>query len=205
MLESTLANMTPEESVAILQYLIKRHKAIGRTAVRLLIDGTSRYKLHVSERGMKTTREYRNKAHYSMHLKGAKGEIIPITFKHTASYCIYMMHVIDRFVRKGYAKAIDLHQCKRQFCDTYAALFDEEPESILAKYETLFTRNIGKGSSPKERTGRYRDYIKDIHTTFEKALGFKESMPFKIGENRFLPLVPDNINLPKKLSLLKIS
>lgn len=205
MLYSTLANMTPEEALALLEYLFKRHKAIGRTAVGLVIDGSSQYVLHISERGMQTTKEYRNKAQYNMFLKGPKGETVPIVFKHTASYCIYMMHVIDRYVKKGNAKAIDLHQCKREFCETYATLLDETPESILSKYETLFTRNIVKDGVNKERNGRYKDYIKDIHHTFEMALGFKDSMPFKIGENRFLPLIPDNIVLPKKLIQLKIS
>lgn len=205
MLESAMANMTPEEALAILQYLISRHKAIGRVAVDIFINGTSKYQLVVVPRGTQTTRTYKDKAQYEMYLIAPNGKMKQVVFKFTVSYCIYMMHVIDRKTKGGDAKAIDLHACKSAFVDTYKAILSEETTQIESRYQNLYTRNYTKDGKDKERAGRYNDYIKDIHTTFENLLGYADSMPFKIGENRFLPLMPDNIKIPEDLAKLKIS
>lgn len=80
-----------------------------------------------------------------------------------------------------------------------------KPRGYETLYDELETRFSGKGESRKKRRGRYPEYIRDIHQTFEELLGIENSMPFKVGNNKFLALNPANISISEDLAKLKIT
>ncbi len=198
-------NMTSSEKAAIMQSLFARHKSLAYEVMLKMIGGTSKYELLIKPRGVAAVKIYKDKVNYLMYLKDEKGKETPVVFKNAPAYCIYIMHVIDRYHNKENTRVLDLRKHKKEFCEVYAVLFDEEPDKIVKIYEELENRLTGKTDEKKKRKGRYPEYIKDIHQTFEKLLSIEDSIPFKIGNDRFLPLSPSKITIPSKLATLKIS
>lgn len=139
-----------------------------------------------------------------MYLKDAKGREIPLIFKNAPAYCIYVMHVIDRYRSKENTRVLDLRKHREEFIMVYETLFDEDRAKIEHYYDELESR-VGGSNGKKMRNGRYSDYIRDIHQTLESKLGTINSMPFKIGANQFLSLLPSKIQIPDALANLKIS
>lgn len=138
-----------------------------------------------------------------MYLKDVKGREIPLVFKNAPAYCIYVMHVIDRYRCKENTRVLDMRKHRDEFIMVYETLFDEERAQIEHYYDEL--ENRISDSNGKKRNGRYNDYIRDIHQTLESKLGTINSMPFKIGANQFLSLLPSKIQIPDALANLKIS
>ena len=188
-------NLTPEEAKALLKLLVKKTRRSAQDLTYAVTGGYSNYELHIVPRPDHTVKQYKDKVRYVMVLKDAKGREIPVVFKNAPSYCIYMMHVIDRVTNKENAKAIDLSKNKAAFKAIYTALFFETEEKIDKYYRELENRPDGD----KLRKGRYPEYIKDIHQTFEAILGTVNSMPFKIGKNQYLSLIPAKIKIPSTL------
>lgn len=204
-IKEIIENMTPAEKVAIMESLFAKHKNIAHEVMSTMIGGVSRYELLIKPRGVAAVKMYKDKVNYIMYLKDEKGNETPVVFKNAPAYCIYVMHVIDRYNNKENTRVLDLRKHKKEFCEVYAAIFDEEDDKIVKIYDELENRLTGKPDEKKKRKGRYPEYIKDIHQTFEELLGIENSIPFKVGNDRFLSLLPSKITIPSNLARLKIS
>lgn len=196
-------NLSPEEMRAILKEIYSHHKGIAQKMTYQITGGASKYELIIKPRGDKQTKYYRDKLWYIMYLKDVKGREIPLVFKNAPAYCIYVMHVIDRYRCKENTRVLDMRKHRDEFIMVYETLFDEERAQIVHYYDEL--ENRISDSNGKKRNGRYNDYIRDIHQTLESKLGTINSMPFKIGANQFLSLLPSKIQIPDALANLKIS
>lgn len=204
-IKEIIENMTPAEKVAIMESLFAKHKNIAHEVMSTMIGGVSRYELLIKPRGIAAVKMYKDKVNYIMYIKDEKGNETPVVFKNAPAYCIYIMHVIDRYNNKENTRVLDLRKHKKEFCEVYATIFDEEEDKIVKIYEELESRLSGKTEDKKKRKGRYPEYIKDIHQTFEELLGIENSIPFKVGNDRFLSLLPSKITIPSNLARLKIS
>lgn len=204
MVNELMENFTPEETKAFIQRFFEKYKHAAQEALYTMIGGESNYELVIKPREYATMSIYKDKAQYLLYLKDAKGKEIPVVFKNAPSFCIYVMHVIDRYRKKGNTRVLDLRQLKNGFCLIYTAIFDESKDKILHVYDELESRISGQGDSAKKRRGRYPEYIKDIQTTFKEILGVENSMPFKVDNNNFLSLNPSNIHIPEDLAGLDL-
>lgn len=196
-------NLSAEEMRAVLKLIYSRHKGIAQQTIYQITGGASNYELVIRPRGEKQPKFYRDKLWYFMYLKDSNGVEMPLIFKHAPAYCIYVMHVIDRYRNRENTRVLDLRQHREEFIEVYEALFQEDRAQIEHYYDELETRV--NESTGKRRVGRYNDYIRDIHQTLERRLGTINSMPFKIGANQFLSLLPSKIQLPPTLANIKIS
>ena len=196
-------NLSADEMRAVLKLIYSRHKGIAQQTIYQITGGASNYELVIRPRGEKQPKYYRDKLWYFMYLKDSNGVETPLIFKHAPAYCIYIMHVIDRYRNRENTRVLDLRQHREEFIEVYEALFNEERAQIEHYYDELETRV--NESTGKRRVGRYNDYIRDIHQTLERRLGTINSMPFKIGANQFLSLLPSKIQLPPTLANIKIS
>lgn len=197
-------NLSPEEMRAILKEIYTHHKGIAQKMTYQITGGASQYELIIKPRDDKQSKYYRDKLWYIMYLKDAKGREIPLIFKNAPAYCIYVMHVIDRYRSKENTRVLDLRKHRDEFIKVYETLFDEERAQIEHYFDELESR-VSDSNGTKKRNGRYNDYIRDIHQTLESKLGTINSMPFKIGSNQFLSLLPSKIQIPAALANLKIS
>lgn len=197
-------NMSPAEMRAFIKEFCAQHKGAAQKIAYQITGGASKYELIIKPRGDKQTKYYRDKLWYIMYLKDAKGREIPLIFKNAPAYCIYVMHVIDRYRSKENTRVLDLRKHRDEFIMVYETLFDEERAQIEHYYDELESR-VSDTNGKKIRNGRYSDYIRDIHQTLEIKLGTINSMPFKIGANQFLSLLPSKIQIPDALAKLKIS
>lgn len=196
-------NLSADEMRAVLKLIYSRHKGIAQQTIYQITGGASNYELVIRPRGEKQPKYYRDKLWYFMYLKDSNGVETPLIFKHAPAYCIYIMHVIDRYRNRENTRVLDLRQHREEFIEVYEVLFNEERAQIEHYYDELETRV--NESTGKRRVGRYNDYIRDIHQTLERRLGTINSMPFKIGANQFLSLLPSKIQLPPTLANIKIS
>ncbi|MGN0237997.1 MAG: hypothetical protein ACI4AK_07950 [Lepagella sp.] len=196
-------NLSADEMRAVLKLIYSRHKGVAQQTIYQITGGASKYELVIRPRGDKQTRFYRDKLWYVMYLKDPNGMEMPLIFKNAPAYCIYVMHVIDRYRNRENTRVLDLRQHREEFVEVYEALFQEDRAQIEHYYDELETRV--NESTGKRRVGRYNDYIRDIHQTLERRLGTINSMPFKIGTNQFLSLLPSKIQLPPTLANIKIS
>ena len=196
-------NLSADEMRAVLKLIYSRHKGIAQQTIYQITGGASNYELVIRPRGEKQPKYYRDKLWYFMYLKDSNGVETPLIFKHAPAYCIYIMHVIDRYRNRENTRVLDLRQHREEFIEVYEALFQEDRAQIEHYYDELETRV--NESTGKRRVGRYNDYIRDIHQTLERRLGTINSMPFKIGANQFLSLLPSKIQLPPTLANIKIS
>lgn len=197
-------NMSPAEMRAFIKEFCAQHKGAAQKIAYQITGGASKYELIIKPRGDKQTKYYRDKLWYIMYLKDAKGREIPLVFKNAPAYCIYVMHVIDRYRNKENTRVLDLRKHREEFIMVYETLFDEDRAKIEHYYDELESR-VSDSNGKKIRNGRYSDYIRDIHQTLEIKLGTINSMPFKIGANQFLSLLPSKIQIPDALANLKIS
>lgn len=197
-------NMSPAEMRAFIKEFCAQQKGAAQKIAYQITGGASKYELIIKPRGDKQTKFYRDKLWYIMYLKDAKGREIPLIFKNAPAYCIYVMHVIDRYRSKENTRVLDLRKHREEFIMVYETLFDEDRAKIEHYYDELESR-VGGSNGKKMRNGRYSDYIRDIHQTLESKLGTINSMPFKIGANQFLSLLPSKIQIPDALANLKIS
>lgn len=204
MVNELMESFTPEEAKAFIQRFFEKYAHAAQDALYSMIGGESKYELVIKPREYATMGIYKDKAQYLLYLRDAKGNEIPVVFKNAPSFCIYVMHVIDRYRSKGNTKVLDLRELRDGFCLIYTAVFDESKDKILHIYDELESRVTGQGDAEKKRRGRYPEYIKDIQTTFKDLLGVENSMPFKVDNNNFLSLNPSNIHIPADLAGLDL-
>lgn len=195
-------SLSPEEAKALMMHFFRKYKGAAQDAVYTLLGSESKYELLIRPRSMRTEKSYRDKAQYNMCLLDARGKELPVVFRSTPSYCIYVMHVIDRINRRENTCAMDLSTKKDEFIKVYNTLFTVDPDVNVGRiFDQLESRSDGEG---KRRAGRYPEYIRDIHQTFEHLVGIENSMPFKVGPSHFLSLHPSKITIPEKLAKMKI-
>lgn len=226
-IKEVIDNMTPAEKTAILESLLTRHNHAVQDVIMAMVGGASRYELVVRPRDPAPVRIYKDKVRYIAYIRDEHGHEEPLVFKHAPSYCLYLLHAIDRCRRRDDIRVLDLSQNREAFCKLYSTLFDtakegqrkkdeqdkekkdkqdeDEQKNVERIYDEIKSRVITKDGVQKERPGRYDEYIKDIHLTLESMLGVENSIPFKIGDDRFLALSPSKIKLPPELTeMIKI-
>lgn len=194
----TFTNMTAEEQLAIIFEYAKTHRNVLQELHAISMKGAFKYELI-----LRPWKDYKvkYKSRMGLFIKDSKGKEIQVRFKHNPSFCIYVMHMLDRLSRKDEVTDLTLKNMGKEFHDVYKIILDEEDEKI----DELFNKmNEREGKNNNVRAGRYSDYIKDIHHTFETLMGDVNSIPFKVGLGRYLQVPPSKISMPENLTNLKM-
>lgn len=197
----TFANMTPEEQLAIIYAYAKTHRNALRDLHKISLSGGFKYELILKAWEPKYNRVFKNKYQYCLFIKDRRGRETPVLFKHNPSFCIYAMYMIDRYKRKDNVTDLEIKKMRKAFTSTYKILIDEDEEKINSLFTNMNLREI----NGKLREGRYAEYIKDIHQTFENILDDVNVIPFKVGFGRYLQVPPEKLTIPKKLTDLLIA
>lgn len=201
----TLDSYSPEEMVAVVLELSKKHRNLLYSTFATSLQGAERYELVLTGWSMKCSKDFKNKkrdnCRYYLYLRDSKGVESPVVFKHMPSLCIYVMYMLDRYQRKENVSAISILKMEKEFMMIYKHLMDETDENIKDIFKNMSSR---EGRNGAKRAGRYGEYIKDIQNTFETLLGVVDSIPFKVGLRRYLELPPEKMTIPKELAKLKI-
>lgn len=196
----TLENLSAEEIRNLLLELSKKHRNLLRGVYDTTLQGISKYKLILQPWSEKYSRRMKQKYHYCLLIKDVRGEETPVIFKHNPSFCIYVMYMLDRFNRKEDVTDLPIKNMEKEFCAVYRKIMDETDEKIAELFKGICSRTTKNGSL---REGRYSEYIKDIHATFEDLMDNVNSIPFKVGFGRYLQVPPDKMTIPKELTELK--
>ncbi len=114
-------------------------------------------------------KDFKDQYRYCIYVKDFNGNEIPVKFKNTPSYCIFMMHILDRRKRGDQTTALSIRDNKEEFKRLFRCVMNEAYEQIDTFCEEMIHRRISDSSNL--RKGRYDDYIKDINDTFDKMFG----------------------------------
>lgn len=199
----TLSVYSAEELLAVLTAMGKKYKNIFRNAYDTTLQGVTKYKLVLYPWDIKYSKDFKNKNkyHYFLYLQDSRGKETPVIFKHNPSFCIYVMYMIDRYNRKEDVTDLSIRTMEKEFSTVYKIIMDESDEKIAELFKGMSYRTTKSGNV---REGRYGEYIKDIHTTFESLMDNVNSLPFKVGQGRYLQVPPEKMSLPTNLAKLKI-
>lgn len=199
----TLSVYSAEELLAVLNAMGKKYKNLIRNAYDTTLQGVTKYKLVLYPWDIKYSKDFKNKNkyHYFLYLQDARGKETPVIFKHNPSFCIYVMYMIDRYNRKEDVTDLSIRTMEKEFSTIYKIIMDETDEKIAELFKGMSYRTTKSGNV---RDGRYGEYIKDIHTTFENLMDNVNSLPFKVGQGRYLQLPPEKMSLPTNLARLRI-
>lgn len=199
----TLSVYSAEELLAVLNAMGKKYKNLIRNAYDTTLQGVSKYRLVLHPWDIKYCKDFKskNKYHYFLYLQDSRGKETPVIFKHNPSFCIYVMYMIDRYNRKENVTDLSVRTMEKEFSTIYKVIMDETDEKIAEIFKGMSYRTTKSGNI---RDGRYGEYIKDIHTTFEKLMDNVNSLPFKVGQGRYLQVPPEKMSLPYNLVKLKI-
>lgn len=154
---------------------------------------TAKYRIYVRKWSSEQMKDFKDQYRYCIYVKDYKGNEIPVKFKNSPSYCIFMMHVIDRRRRGNQTTALSFMENKEEFKRLYRFVMNETYEQIDSFCEEMVHRKMS--NSNNLRKGRYDDYIKDINDTFDQMLGQPDSLALKIGHGQFLNIPPSNIKI----------
>lgn len=201
--DETFASYSADEMRALLRELCKKHKNLYRSAYDTSLQGVTKYELVLHPWSIKYSKEFKKRTNYRyyLYLKDSKGNERPIIFKHNPSFCIYVMYMVDRFNRKENVTDLSIRTMEKEFSTVYKTIMNESDEKILDLFRGMSSRTTKTGSL---RDGRYGEYIKDIHQTFEGMMDNVNSMPFKVGFGRYLQVPPEKMTIPQNLAKLKI-
>jgi len=199
----TLSVYSAEEFLAVLNAMGKKYKNLIRNAYDTTLQGVTKYKLMLYPWDVKYSKDFKNKNkyHYFLYVQDSRGKETPVIFKHNPSFCIYVMYMIDRYNRKEDVTDLSIRTMENEFSTIYKIIMDETDEKIAELFKGMSYRTTKSGNV---RDGRYGEYIKDIHTTFEKLMDNVNSLPFKVGQGRYLQVPPEKMVLPNNLAKLKI-
>lgn len=154
---------------------------------------TAKYRISVRKWSSDQIKDFKDQYRYCIYVKDYRGNEIPVKFKNTPSYCIFMMHVLDRRKRGDQTTALSFIDNKEEFKRLYRSVMNETYEQIDSFCEEMIHRKMS--NSGNLRKGRYDDYIKDINDTFDQMLGQPDSLALKIGHGQFLNIPPSNIKI----------
>lgn len=199
----TLSVYSAEELLAVLNAMGKKYKNLIRNAYDTTLQGVTKYKLVLYPWDIKYCKDFKNKNkyHYFLYVQDSRGKETPVVFKHNPSFCIYVMYMIDRYNRKEDVTDLSIRTMEKEFSTIYKIIMDESDEKIAELFKGMSYRTTKSGNV---RDGRYGEYIKDIHTTFEKLMDNVNSLPFKVGQGRYLQVPPEKMVIPNNLAKLKI-
>lgn len=158
---------------------------------------TAKYRISVRKWRSDQMKDFKDQYRYCIYVKDIKGNEIPVKFKNTPSYCIFMMHVLDRRRRGDQTTALSFIDNKEEFKRLYRFVMNETYEQIDSFCEEMVYRKMS--NSNNLRKGRYDDYIKDINDTFDRMLGQPDSLALKIGHGQFLNIPPSNIKIDEDM------
>lgn len=199
----TMGTFYASEYNAIVQELSRKIPNLLQDFHSLAINAASNYEIYVRKWDEKCKGDFtKNKYHYCIYLKNGKGEEIPVKFKHTPSYCIYMMYILDRYQRGDEVAELKIKELKKEFCGLFNVIMDGDEEKIEDMYNRMSLRVESDGSM---RKGRIDDYIKDIHDTMVELVGEIDSIPLKVGHGRYIGIHPERIFIDDKLAKFKIA
>ncbi len=201
--DETFASYSADEMRALLRELSKKHKNLYRSAYDTTLQGVTKYELVLHPWSVKYSKEFkkRNNYHYYLYLKDSKGNEKPIIFKHNPSFCIYVMYMVDRYNRKEDVTDLSIKTMEKEFSTIYKIIMNETDDKIKELFKGMSYRTTKNGGF---RDGRYGEYIKDIHQTFEELMDNINSIPFKVGFGRYLQVPPEKMSIPQNLAKLKI-
>lgn len=201
--DDTFATYSADELRALIRELGKKYKNLYRNAYDTTLQSVTKYELVLHPWSERYSREFRkrNNYRYYLYLKDSKGRERPVIFKHNPSFCIYVMYMVDRYNRKEDVTDLSIKTMEKEFRTVYKAIMDETDKKIGELFGGMCHRKSKNGNS---REGRYGEYIKDIHQTFEDLMGNINSIPFKVGFGRYLQVPPEKMALPENLAKLRI-
>lgn len=157
----------------------------------------SRFGIAVRRWSSNQKKDFKDQYNYCLYVIDRDGTEVPLKFKNNPSYCIFMMHVLDRSRRGDGATPLSIKDNKEEFKKLYTSVFNETYERINTLCDEMTHRKTGEDGVL--RKGRYDDYIKDINDTIDAILGQPYSLALKIGRRQYLEIPPDNIKIDPEM------
>lgn len=163
----------------------------------------SRWKLDLRKWDSSCSSDFTSSYLYCLYLIDNRGKEIPLRFTHQPSYCLFVMHLLDRKQRGDNVRALDFQKNADEFSRLYATLFMKENGKIKELCERTIQRS--DATTGRLRGGRLTDYIKDISDTLDKIMGRPDSLPLKVGNGHFIEIQPERISIDASLPKFKFS
>lgn len=184
--------LSPKESKAVLLGLLN-DKNVMKKLEKLVNQSAASCTLELRDFSMQGEK-FCHGTHFAVCIVNKNNNVKKLLFKNAASWCIYIMYMIDRKINGKSSKRLDLslETNKNAFCEIYKTIFCDKSESEAIKcYDTLFRAREGRSK------GRYDEYMSNIGKTLIDSVGNIDSIPFNIETGRPINIAPEKINFPQ--------